>query len=257
MLSIKWLSYQYLREGIRLCLALILLIFAVVAGGHMKKFFILFAFTLVFTSAIFARAAQSNTHLVGTSIKSIAYNEKTMVVKISGFLPNLCAIAPRPTLIPTKNPRVIQLSVAAEMNGDVCMAVTMVGGTFELAFDIRSLKFDLADIHMDTEAKYEIVSTSGEKIAEIDFGQYAFDFPFATHKVSGGVFAVMNDGRVIVKAEQGQDIEVRSPFINLKKYIGRQIDVAGFVVKGQHPALGNNEIERPIFLLTGLNTTAL
>lgn len=221
----------------------------------MKQFLLILTFSVTFTVAILARASAPAIHIVNAPIKEIKYSSSTMIVKISGSMPNLCAAAPRPTLSATKDPSVIELSVAAEMAGDVCMAVTMVGGSYELAFDILSLKFDLSELHVDVNGHYRIVSPNGAVIADVDFSKVSYEFPFASEKVSGGVFTVMNDGRYVVVVDQKTAFEVRSPFINLKKYVGHQIDVSGFVVKSQKPGFGGDEIERPLFLLTGLNTT--
>ncbi len=227
-----------------------------IAGGHMKQFLLILTFSLAFTVAIFARAAAPTIHMVAAPISDLKYSSTSMIVKISGYMPNLCAASPRPVLTVTKDTGVLQLSVAAEMAGDVCMAVTMVGGTYELAFDIRSLKYDLADLHVDVNGIYRFLGPNGLQVAEVDFSQFSFEFPFATQKVAGGVFTVMNDGKLIVIVDKNTAFEVRSPFINLKKYIGHQIDVSGLVLENQKPSIGGGAIERPLFLLTGLNTTA-
>jgi hypothetical protein len=197
------------------------------------------------------------THMVPVSVESLNFDQTNMMVTASGTMPNPCTAAPRPELRQTSKNAVLQLVVNGEMAGDVCVAVDMVGNSYELAFDIRSLKFNLSDINADTNGVYTIIGPNGKVLTEIDFSKVAFDLPFASHQMSDSKLAVMNDGRVVVAAGNSATFEVRSPFIDLKKYVGHTVDISGIVVDAHSSdfSLGRSQIERPLFLLTGLNTT--
>lgn len=220
----------------------------------MKQFLIIFAVAAVLTASIFARAA-NETKAVDVAIQKVNFNANTMIVKVAGHLPTLCAASPRPELRLTKEAGVLELAIEAKQHGDICISVAMVGGVYELAFDIRSLKYDIEQLKLDTAGTYKIVASNGEFVAEVDFGKIAFEFPFATHEVSGGEFQVMNDGRYMIVIDASTSVEVRSPFISLNKYVGKHIDLSGIVIKSQNPVIGGGQVEKPLFLLTGLNTT--
>ncbi len=219
----------------------------------MKQFAIIFTIAVALTVSIFAKAS-NEIRAVEVGIQSVKFDETTMIVKIVGNLPNLCTASPQPILKLTKDSSVLELTVDAKMHGDVCVSVAMVGGVYELAFDIRSLKSDIEQLKIDTNAKYKIIASNGTFVAEIDFSKFANEFQFATHQVNGGTFAVLNDGRYMIVVDQATSVEVRSPFINIKKYLGQHVDVTGFVVNSQKPVIVGDQIEKPLFLLTGLNT---
>jgi len=208
------------------------------------------------TLPAFAQTAPVS-HLVPVAVQKLNYDTESMMVTASGVMPNLCTAAPRPELRATANSSVLQLVVNGEMNGDVCMALALVGNSFELAFDIRSLKFNLADLHLDSDGTYKIIGADGKLVAIVDFGKVPFDQPFASHQISNAKLALTENGSIIAVASDSTSVEVRSPIIDLKKYIGRPVDMSGLVVNAHSDdfSTGRSQIERPLFLLTGLNTT--
>jgi hypothetical protein len=253
MLSIIGVIYQYFRIENNLCLASLLLIGLVVKpGGTMKT--LLISISIV-TTTLLTAVSFASPRIVSAPVRAVSYDQNSMIVHVSGVMPNLCASAPHPILQATAIEGALKLSVVAEMQSDVCIALAMVGGDYELAFDVRSLKNDLADLHINANRAYRIIAPNNSLVADVDFGKVSVEYPFATHKVAGGVFTVMNDGRYVVVVDKNTAFEVRSPFINLNKFMGHHVDVSGFVVTEQSYGIGNPQIERPLFLLTGLNTT--
>jgi hypothetical protein len=105
-------------------------------------------------------------HTVPVNVQEISYNSSTMMVTASGMLPNVCTAAPQPELRATSTPNTLELYVQGTMNSDNCIDLAVVGNSFELAFDIRSLKFNIADLHLNPEATYRIVGAIGF-IAEV------------------------------------------------------------------------------------------
>ncbi len=133
----------------------------------MNKIIFLITLSVSLTVAALSRA-DVLPRIVTVQTTNIDYDATSMTILVSGYLPTQCVVTPRPKLSASSNPDVLILSVVGEDHSQFC--TMMLGGGFELAFDIRSLKFDLIELSLDPEATYKIIKEDGTFIADVAFG---------------------------------------------------------------------------------------
>jgi hypothetical protein len=210
----------------------------------MKKLILLFIIALAVTTSIFANAG-SRILPINVPIKSAQYDVDSMIVQLSGYLPTRCAASPHPTLRLDEKTGDLILVVEAFGDNSACMMMTVVGGKFDLAFDIRALKSTLVELSLNTEGTYTIRTADSKISAQINFGQVPTATPYATASLDTGVIQAHENGSLVV-VSKNDSIEISSPFISAEKYVGKRVEVQG------HAA----GVNKPIFIVTGINTTA-
>jgi hypothetical protein len=220
----------------------------------LKKIAILLISAAVFTFSILSRAEGISRDLIAP-IKTIQYDAESMILKITGNLPNRCTAAPRPSLsLMNSDQKVLLLQVVATTTSEFC--IDILGSPYELAFDIRSLKHNLIELNINPNEEYVIITKSGWS-ETINFEEVPFNKSFATMKIAGGVFEVENGGKYVVVVDDEQAFVVKSTAINLDMYVGAEVEVQGHVLNKRTPgtSFGSND-EKPLFLVTGINTTS-
>lgn len=226
--------------------------FAHAIGGVMYKVIFLFLFSsvLTFTSFLYAATLPQK---VSVPLESIKFNDASMTVKLRGILPNRCAVSPQPLLLKSKEDGVLILDIVADNFAEAC--ITLVGGKFELAFDIRSLKFNLVDLNLDPNATYKIITADGALDVIVNFGKSVFNRPYSSTEIFGSVFAVENNGQFVVAVSPTEAFQMKSPFIDMSAYVGKTVQVQGHVVNITNPGLKMNHSDAPTILVTGISTT--
>lgn len=217
----------------------------------MRKLILLFAAAAAFTITIMARADMT----VPLPTKSIHYSPETMVLTVTGNLPNQCAASPRPILNASEHPNILVLNFVATQVEEQC--ITLLGGAYDLAFDIRSLKSHLVEIGANPESTYKIISRDGSFTEVVDFSK-VLTTSYSTQEIIGGVFVNQATGQYIVSVSPTEFFELNSPFINVEKYIGKKVELQGHLLKIRTPEVGARKMipPQPSFLVTGINTTA-
>ncbi|OFZ19519.1 MAG: hypothetical protein A2Z20_06365 [Bdellovibrionales bacterium RBG_16_40_8] len=207
---------------------------------------------LVGPSLVFA----NNTREVDVSIGSIGFEPDSMVVRVQGVLPTRCTTYPHPKLTKTDSDSVLILRIAAETTAELCML--MLGGDYDLAFDIRSLKFDLENLGLDPDATYTILTEDYSFSVEVNFAEVQLNLPYSSKHIFGKILTVENDGRYAVAVSSSEILNVNSPFIDMNKYVGEAVEVMGHVVKARTPSLGVSAAANssPTYLITGISTIA-
>jgi hypothetical protein len=199
-------------------------------------------------------ASANESREVTINSAQVEYNADTMVVKVTGNLPNLCVVAPRPQLALTEKANVLALEVKADASTDNC--IETVGVQYQLGFDIRSLKFDLEALKIDTDATYTILANHGTLAMTVDFSKVPYTRPFATNIVPHGVLTVENDGRFTIAVSESEAFSVKSPIIDLHKFIGQPVSLEGHVVNVRGTSVINDpSVAKQVLLVTGLSST--
>lgn len=214
----------------------------------------IFLFLGLTLSSIFSSAAPS-LNTVKVSIQDIQYSDSTMMVEIAGLMPHKCAAMPHPELSTTDTPNSLVLGVKAYATNDVC--ALQVGGQYHLAFDIRSLKFELERLNLNPEGEYKIVSSNKQFAIVIDFRQIPFTLPYASESLLGEVRFVPSQNKFVLVTED-QVFNMNSPIIDLQKFAGQRFELQGHVLKQRivRAPLINGRNEPVSLLVTGINTTS-
>lgn len=225
-------------------------------GGSMKKLILLFIIALAVTSSIFANAG-NRVLPINVPIKSAQYDESSKIVYLTGYMPTRCAASPHPTLQLDEKTGDLILVVEAFGDKSACMLMTVVGGKFDFAFDIRALKTTLVELSLDTEATYKIRTADNSIVTEINFGQVPTATPYATTSVESGVIQAFENGTLAI-VSNNESYEISSPFISADKYIGQRVEIQGHVVEQQNADASptSQDVNKPLFIVTGINTTA-
>lgn len=247
---------QSLRSQFFIWLALFLLIANVQQhlGGHMKA---LKFITSIISVLIFSHYAHALNSLrpVNAPIKHISIDQQNLTVRIVGELPNECSIMPQPTLSTEGSEGQLLLSVTAYQMTDLC--ANRVGVAFDLAFDIRSLKFNIEELNLDPNASYKIVSKDGSASILFDFRDVPFTLPYASDVLVGDLQKIESENKYVLVTSD-QVLEVNSPIIDLNNHLGDRVEVQGHILNLR--IAGTSLIKREqtpsTFLITGINTTS-
>ncbi len=133
----------------------------------MQKFFLLMTLSFGIAASFLARAATIDTGESRTQVTYAEYDQVNKVLMVQGQLSTPCMNSPRPLLSPSGKEGVLILDVVAKQTRLLCSAV--LGNEYELAFEIRDLKYDLAEMNLDPEGRYTIITRNAELFVEIDF----------------------------------------------------------------------------------------
>jgi hypothetical protein len=223
-------------------------------GNFMKRIIFLLTFSIVFTASFVAKADQT-VREIGVPTSNIQFEQESMTVTLNGLLPTRCVTSPHPVLSKTNEANVLELTVAGFQSSGMCMS--MIGGQYELAFDIRSLKYEIQKLTLNPEASYKIVSADRSFDVTVDFSQAPFNMNFSTENVIGGIFTSDTNGGVAIELLNHEVIPVNSPFIDMENYLGKIVEVQGHLLKTHTPIFpdGRKESSRAL-LVTGINLTA-
>ncbi len=216
---------------------------------------ILMLLSAIITWASFSFAA--NLHPATISNAQFQFHPDSMIMQISGRLPNPCAYEPHPVLVRTQNPHILALTVAVKQSAGEC--IDMVGGSYQLAFDVRSLKFDLIRLHLNTNADYNIVAENGAINFNINFSNIPFTRPFATDVIQNAVLTAGQNGTFIASTPGGKQLVMDSPLINLNQFKGQNVEVEGYLLNITRPgfSLTQSVTDQPtLMLVTGLTSTS-
>ncbi len=221
---------------------------------YTTQFLILVA--TVMTSAL--TYAAPSLQKINVNLQHIQYDEATMMVEMSGLLPHKCAAMPHPSLTATAETaenHTLILGVRAYSFNDIC--ALQMGGDYRLAFDIRSLKFELERMNLDPNAEYKIVSSNKEFAITINFKDVPFTLPYASDSLIGEIrFSESQNQFLLVTAEKV--FQMNSPIIELEKYAGKRLELQGHVLKQRimRAPFATSREELASLLVTGINTTS-
>jgi hypothetical protein len=221
----------------------------------MKNFILLFLLALALTTSFFAQAGEQ-TSLVNVPIGRIQFDEESRTLVIQGVLPSACAVTPHPVLVASDNKQELILKVAAYEPSGVCM--TVLGGKYELAFDISALKSNIAEIGLNPDAFYTIRATKYFSI-DVDFSKLAVQQPFASEALRE-VQLRFDEKNQLVTFNDGNVLTLSSPFIAAEKFIGQSVDVQGHVIHSKTTGFDFSEPRvqsKPIFIVTGISVAPL
>ncbi len=136
------------------------------------------------------------------------------------------------------------LSVEARLAPGMCAQA--LGGLYQLGFDVRSLKFNIADLQLNPNASYHIVTADKSISLNIDFSKIPFTRPFATNIVSHALLTVDRAGNYVVVSNNRTQLVVDSPLINLNNFVGHTVELEGHIIN----------VDRPVYSLTHFSSTA-
>lgn len=220
----------------------------------MKKIFVILA---VFITAELSMAANISSHEyhVDAPTQYLSFDEETLIVTATGALPNRCAKTPHPELFTTSESNVLILKIVATQSSEKCLA--MIGGQFDLAFDIRSLKFNLIEMNLDPEAIYKIESENQKFSQIIDFSQAPLNITYSSETLMGDVVSSESPEALSIVLPNYQVVSIKSPYIDVEAYKGKTVEVQGHLLKSRKPGFnfGSAQKSEPSFLITGINTT--
>jgi hypothetical protein len=167
----------------------------------MQKFFLLMTLSFGIAASFLARADVIDTNETRTQVTYAEYDETNKVLTVQGQLSTPCMNSPRPTLSPSGKDGVLVLDVVAKQTRLLCSAV--LGNEYELAFEVHELKYDLAEMNLNPEGRYTIVTRNGELFVEIDFsGPHVDVVSTTTHRGIQDVFPA-----VLVSGLNTQNVE--------------------------------------------------
>lgn len=226
-----------------------------VRGNKMKKLVFIATLSALITLSLMAKA-ENLPRTVSLQTDNVQFDPGSMIVNADGNMPTQCVVSPRPTLSKTNSDNTLLLSIVGADYSQSCMM--MLGGPFKLAFDIRSLKFEIAALGLDPEATYKIITEDGSLAATVHFGSSPMNRPYATDSAVGGIFAAENGGSTVIIISDTERLVLNSPFIDVLKFIGKRVEVQGHIVKARMPNanISSDATVPPALLVTGISTTA-
>ncbi len=217
-------------------------------------FLLVISMIVTWATISFAAMLPANNNVIVQNAQ-FSYNPQSMIVNVSGRLPNPCVASPHPILVRTAQPNTLMLEIQAQREGNMC--IQMLGGYYQLGFDARALKFNIANLQLNPNADYTIVTNSGLSL-NIDFAKIQFTRPFATTVVPQGYLTVQA-GNMIVTAANGSQFVVDSPLINLQKFVGQTVELEGHVINVDRPVFSLTDAsanEPSLMLVTGLSNAS-
>ncbi|MCB0351096.1 MAG: hypothetical protein KDD38_07920 [Bdellovibrionales bacterium] len=222
----------------------------------MNKIIFLVTLSALLTLSIFAKA-EIQPRIVSVPMTNMNYDNESMTLELMGYLPTQCVVSPQPKLSATKLSNVLMVTVVGSDFSENCTMA--IGGAYQLAFDIRSLKYNIVELNLDPEATYKLITQDGSEIATVAFGETPLVRPYATHHAVGAVLAVENDGRATIVLPSNEVLHLNSPFINVAPFVGQHVEVQGHMVKYHTPGTSLKPMATTpqTIIVTGINTTAL
>ena len=199
----------------------------------------------------------SNTTEAAVQSAQFSFDKNSMTIEVTGRLPNLCAVEPHPVLQPTAQPNTLMLSVEARLAPGMCAQA--LGGFYQLGFDVRALKFNIANLQLNPNGTYRIVTADKSISLNIDFSKIPFTRPFATNIVSHARISVDQAGHFVVVNNNKTQLVVDSPFINLNNFVGHTVELEGHIINVDRPVyslthFSNNDPS--LILVTGLSNAS-
>ncbi|MEQ1663742.1 MAG: hypothetical protein ABL927_00025 [Bdellovibrionales bacterium] len=209
--------------------------------SHQRSYFILTSLLVILffhLGTAFAATVQVN-----PIINKITFDKETNLVRIEGLLPSRCTASPRAKLVITKNPEVLILDVVANQSIQPCIAI--VGSSFELVFDLRTLSSDLIENEVNLSMDYKIISRDGTFFTVMNFSNFVLEIPENSSQLIQGAYAVENDGNPVVILSNDMVLQVVGPK-KIQEIIHNstsKIEVQGYVL----------DLKKPKFFVIGFN----
>jgi hypothetical protein len=169
----------------------------------MHKFFLLMTLSFGIAASFLARADVMEAGEARTQVTYAEYDKANQVITVQGQLSTPCMNSPRPTLSSSGQDGVLVLDVVAKQTRLMCSAV--LGNEYELAFEVHDLKNDLAEMNLDPEGSYTIVTRNGELFVEIDFSSPHVDVTGVNTNTHRGIKDVFP--AVLVSGLNAQNVE--------------------------------------------------
>jgi len=231
---------------------------AVITGDVMKQFFLLLTISITVAASVLVRADEAYRREIIVPIQHVEYLDQSMTVKLSGYLTSPCLSEPRPGLSLSEDNTTLILDVIATQRGQICAAV--IANQYDLAFDVRTLRSDIIALNLNPDAQYKITTRDGRLSIDVDFNVASVANNYTTQQIAGNIFAVENSGKFVVVVSPELAFEVKSPFIEMAKYVGAKVTIQGRLVSSRKPGAIFDHSLQPLaatILLTGINTSGI